>query len=94
MSPGQIAASLSVNGKLLDKDRLTILTIAEVKQILSDETEKTNICWVKSENMLSDCLTKKGANSARLCEVLENGFIDVPQLLKDENEKLGPIVEM
>ena len=70
-------------------EKLLRITIAEMKQILEDDDEKTSICWVRSENMLSDCLTKKGASSLRLCQALESGFIDIQSLLSEDREKLG-----
>ena len=39
--------------------------------------------------MLSDCLTKTGASSEKLCKVLESGFIPVKELMKDEDKHVS-----
>ena len=51
-----------------------------MKQVLSDSNENTEVKWIKSANMLSDCSTKKGVATVILCQVLEEGFIDVDAL--------------
>lgn len=70
-------------------EKLLRITIAEMKQVISNTSENTQVKWVKSSNMLSDCLTKTGASTMELCKVLEEGFIDVHNLDKDDDEKIG-----
>ena len=70
-------------------EKLLRITIAEMKQIINEAAEKTSVHWIKSCNMLSDCLTKKGASTLTMCQMLENGHIDIGKLLEDEEEKLG-----
>ena len=70
-------------------EKLLRITIAEMKQIINEPAEKTSVHWIKSCNMLSDCLTKKGASTLTMCQMLENGHIDIEKLLEDEEEKLG-----
>ena len=64
------------------------LTIAEMKQVLEDPVQNTEIHWVKSANMISDCLTKLGASVLKMNEVLETGSINLRELLEDESEKM------
>lgn len=70
-------------------EKLLRITIAEMKQIVQDKTEKVCVRWVKSANMLSDSLTKNGASTQKLCQVLEESYMDIEELEKDENEKIG-----
>ena len=65
------------------------ITIAEMKQILEDPVQHTEIHWVKSANMISDCLTKLGASVLKMNEVLETGSINLRGLLEDESEKFS-----
>ena len=60
-----------------------------MKQVINNVSEKIKVRWIKSSNMLSDSLTKDGASSMKLCNVLENDFIDIRELEKDEEEKQG-----
>ena len=70
-------------------EKLLRVTIAEMKQVINNPLERTSIHWVKSSSMISDCLTKKGASTINLCQMLENGYIDVETLMEEEEEKLG-----
>ncbi len=57
--------------KSVGEKRLRI-DIAGIKQML-ERREIARVEWIQSTDQLSDCLTKKGASSAQLLEVLKTG---------------------
>ena len=61
-------------------EKLLRLNIAEIKQIISNEEEKVFVHWIPTSLMLSDCLTKIGASSGKLSEVMESGTFDLETL--------------
>jgi len=61
-------------------EKLLRLNLAEVKQLINDADLKINLHWIGTEDMLSDCLTKMGASSNKLCYAIENGSIELERL--------------
>ena len=70
-------------------EKLLRINIAEIKQMILNDKTKISVHWIKTANMLSDCLTKTGASSEKLCKVLESGFIPVKELMKDEDKHVS-----
>ena len=58
----------------LVEDRGTRLFIADIKQCLESNTIE-KVIHVKGTSMLADCLTKRGASSKMLLDVLEHGVL-------------------
>ena len=58
--------------KFVEDKRLRI-DIAQIQECV--ETEGVKVDWVQSEEMLADGLTKKGAKSNTLMEVMKTGFL-------------------
>ena len=58
--------------KFVDDKKLR-LDIAQIQEAVSEENVQVN--WIKAEEMLADCLTKKGVNGDLLMEALETGRI-------------------
>ena len=63
-----IHSTKSVNEKRLRVD------IASIKQMLQ-KGEISKINWIENCHQLADCLTKKGASSVKLLEILKQGSI-------------------
>jgi hypothetical protein len=61
-------------------EKLLRLNIAEVKQLTNDTNQNMNLHWIGTQDMLSDCLTKMGASSEKLCYAVENGSIELERL--------------
>ena len=59
--------------KLVD-DKITRLYIAQIKQCL-ESGEITKVLHVPGEQMLADCLTKRGASTKLLLKVLQDGIL-------------------
>ena len=74
----------AVNSSHLVTEKLLRINIAEIKQMLQDKKKKISMHWIKTANMLSDCLTKTGASCENLCEAIESGFINIKSLLQEE----------
>ena len=64
-------------------EKLLRINIAEIKQMLSDKSENINLYWIPTKLMLSDCLTKIGASSEKLIQVMETGCIDLEELYEE-----------
>ena len=58
--------------KFVDDKKLR-LDIAQIQEAVSEEN--VQVIWIKAEEMLADCLTKKGVNGDLLMEALETGKI-------------------
>lgn len=69
-----ISSTHMVNEKLLR------LNIAEVKQIVENKEELLSVHWIPTQLMLSDSLTKIGASSEKLAQVMECGKLDLQEL--------------
>ena len=61
-------------------EKLLRLNVAELKQMINNKNQKMNVHWISTQNMLSDCLTKMGASSEKLCYAIENGTIELENL--------------
>ena len=55
-------------------DKRIRLDVAEIQESVQRGTIE-NILWIPTQDMLADCLTKRGADSLKLCKVLEEGHI-------------------
>ena len=67
-------------------EKLLRINIAEIKQMITDKKKKISVHWIETKSMLSDCLTKTGASSDKLCEVLEKGFVNINELMNQERK--------
>ena len=56
------------------EEKRLILDISLIKEML-ERKEVTSVSFVKSKFQLADCLTKQGASSMRLCDVLREGSL-------------------
>ena len=65
-------------------EKMLRISIAELKQLIKNEDENVEVHWISTNEMLSDCLTKTGASTDKLCIALENGFIDLKKLMEEE----------
>ena len=74
----------AINSSHLVTEKLLRINIAEIKQLVLDKKKKISVHWVKTAHMISDCLTKIGASSEKLCDVIENGFINIQDLMEEE----------
>ena len=54
--------------------------------MITDKKKKISVHWIETKSMLSDCLTKTGASSDKLCEVLEKGYVNVNELMNQEKK--------
>ena len=52
------------------------IDLACIKDMLIKQ-ELSSVKWVDSSNQLSDCFTKRGANTNKLLEVLRNGCLNI-----------------
>ena len=77
----------AIESSHLVTEKLLRLNIAEIKQIVQNPKKRLSVHWISTDEMLSDCLTKSTASSAKLCEALEIGFVNVKYLQKMEEEK-------
>ena len=77
----------AIDSTHLVTEKILRLNIAEIKQVVQDPKRKISMHWITTDEMLSDCLTKSTASSAKLCDALEKGFIDIEDLLEIENLK-------
>ena len=59
--------------KVVSEKRLRI-DIAALKESI-DENNITKITWVNAEKQLADCLTKEGASSYKLVDVLKENML-------------------
>ena len=76
----------AIDSTHLVTEKLLRLNIAEIKQLVQNQEMKTKVHWVKTSHMISDCLTKTGASCEKLCQVLENGYINIEDLIEEENK--------
>jgi hypothetical protein len=53
---------------------------------VQNQEMKTKVHWVKTSHMISDCVTKTGASWEKLCQILENGFINIEDMIEEENK--------
>ena len=60
--------------KAVDDKRLLIDTSCIREKLVNLELH--NVLWVDTKRQLADCLTKIGAPSSDLIEVLQNGYLD------------------
>ena len=73
----------SVTSSSMVEDAWLITDVAIVKEALEQGTVNS-LRRVASGDMLADCLTKLGAPSDKLMEVLQSGQYEIPEGLKNE----------
>lgn len=73
----QLFSAVSSNHMVTEK--LLRINIAELKEMVSGDLNISPY-WIPTKLMLSDCLTKLGASTRELQQVMENGFIDLEEL--------------
>ena len=59
--------------KLVDDKRLR-LDIAAIKESV-DRNEIATVKWIHGDEQLANCLTKRGASSHKLMQILMNGYL-------------------
>ena len=73
----QLFSAISSNHMVTEK--LLRINIAELKEMVSGNLNIL-LYWIPTKLMLSDCLTKIGASTQELQQVMENGLIDLEEL--------------
>ena len=61
----------SLHSTTLVSDKKLRIDIASIKQTMSEEN--VSVYWMRSTDMLADCLTKKGADTRKLLSVIQHG---------------------
>ena len=61
----------SLHSTTLVSDKKLRIDIAAIKQTMSEEN--VSVYWLRSSEMIADCLTKKGADSSKLLSVIRQG---------------------
>ena len=61
----------SLHSTTLVSDKKLRIDIAAIKQTMSEEN--VSVYWLRSSEMIADCLTKKGADSSKLLSVIQQG---------------------
>ena len=59
--------------KLVDDRRLRT-ELAYIKEVL-DKGEIQDLSWISGQQMLANCLTKRGASADSLLKVLRSGYV-------------------
>ena len=71
---------LAISSSHLVTEKLLRINIAEIKQLVNSPHENIEVHWIKTDEMLSDSLTKFGASTEKLCSVIESGKMDLNKL--------------
>ena len=66
----------SYSTKLVDDKRLRI-DLGAIKEYLDNGKVKA-IRWCAGDKQLANCLTKRGASSHMLLQVIQSGLLDIP----------------
>ena len=63
----------SLHSTSLVSDKKLRIDIASIKQTMSEEN--VSVYWLRSSDMLADCLTKKGADTRKLLSAIQHGCL-------------------
>ena len=61
----------ALHSTTLVSDKKLRIDIAAIKQTMTEEN--VSVQWLRSTEMIADCLTKKGADSSTLMSVIQQG---------------------